>query len=107
MPLFTKLETHLVAVSDLDSAREAVEEALENASSDEQPGLQRALEIIDAVSTREDPRLRWIRSVLDEAGIDVNTHQIQAVKAVRDSLPGLSLTGAVELIKEVKDTVQP
>jgi hypothetical protein len=105
--MLTKRETHLIALNDLDAAREAVENALDGASSDERPGLQRALEIIDAVSTREDPRRRWTRNVLDEAGIDVHAQEVHAVKAVRERLPGLSLSGAVGLVNEVKNASKP
>lgn len=106
MPLFKKVETHLIAVNDLDPAREAVERALANASSDERPGLQRALEIIDTVTVPGEPRLRWAKKVLDEAGVDVDTHRIQAVRTIRDSLPGLGLSAAVELVKDVQGAAQ-
>ncbi|MFE9771351.1 hypothetical protein ACFYOV_06700 [Streptomyces sp. NPDC005931] len=99
--MFGNKETHLIALSDLDEAREAVRHALAGASATDAPGLRAALSILDGF-TASDPRVRWVRSVLEERGIDPRTHEVAAIKAVRDELPGLGLVAAVTLVREAK-----
>ncbi|CAL9490424.1 hypothetical protein [Streptomyces sp. enrichment culture] len=96
-----KREAHLVALSDLDEAREAVRQALAGASAAEEPGLRAALSILDRFAG-SDPRVRWVAQVLGEQGIDPRTHEVAAIKALRDALPGLGLALAAQLVREAK-----
>lgn len=101
--MFGKTETHVVVLSDLEDAREAIRRAADGADPEEAPGLRRALELIDEVaSAGVDPRARWVRGVLDAAGVDADAEEVRAVRAVRNKLPGLSLSGAVELVRAAK-----
>jgi ribosomal protein L7/L12 len=99
-----KKEAHLVALSDLDEAREAVRQALAGASAAEEPGLRAALGILDGFAG-SDPRVRWVAQVLGQQGIDPRTHEVAAIKALRDALPGLGLASAAELVREAKQAV--
>ncbi|MEU1849561.1 hypothetical protein ABZ499_09865 [Streptomyces sp. NPDC019990] len=99
--MFGNKETHLVALSDLDEAREAVREALAGASATDAPGMRAALSILDGF-TGSDPRVRWVAKVLAEKGIDPRTNEVAAIKALRDALPGLSLVAATTLAREAK-----
>ncbi|CCK28884.1 hypothetical protein BN159_4505 [Streptomyces davaonensis JCM 4913] len=96
-----KKEAHLIALSDLDEAREAVRQALAGASAADEPGLRAALGILDGFAG-SDPRVRWVARVLGERGIDPHTHEVAAIKALRDALPGLSLVAASTLVKEAR-----
>ncbi|WP_328872378.1 hypothetical protein OHT76_20965 [Streptomyces sp. NBC_00287] len=99
-----KKEAHLIALSDLDEAREAVRQALAGASAVEEPGLRAALGILDGFGG-SDPRVRWVVRVLGEQGIDPRTHEVAAIKAVREALPGLGLAPAAALVKDAKQAV--
>ncbi|MFJ5557817.1 hypothetical protein ACIQCD_10415 [Streptomyces sp. NPDC093250] len=101
--MFGSKETHLVALSDLDEAREAVRQALADASDADAPGLRVALGILDGF-TASDPRVRWVGKVLGEQGINPRTHEVAAIKALRDALPGLSLVAATALAREAKQS---
>ena len=101
--MFGKKEVHLVALSDIGDARDAVHQALSDAPGDEQPGLRRAARILDELAERAgEPRLRWVRRVLDREGIDPVSHEVAAIRALRQEHPGLSLVAATELAREVK-----
>lgn len=101
--MFNRKEVHLVALGDLDEARDAVRRALSDAPAGEVAGLERAAQILDALAQRaEEPRLRWARGVLEREGIDVRSQEVAAVRALRQELPGLSLTAAAELAREAR-----
>ncbi|RKT85164.1 hypothetical protein SAMN05421805_10889 [Saccharopolyspora antimicrobica] len=94
-----KHEAHVIVLNDLDDGREAVRRALESASAEEVPGLQRALRILDESASAEDPKIRWTREVLAKAGIDPLEREVHAVREVRKELPGLSLVAAVDMVR--------
>lgn len=101
--MFSKKEVHLIALSDLGDARDAVHQALSDAAVDELPGLRRAARILDDLAERAgEPRLRWARGILEREGIDPVSHEVAAIRALRLELPGLSLTAATELAREAK-----
>ncbi|GGT38546.1 hypothetical protein GCM10010271_48130 [Streptomyces kurssanovii] len=101
--MFNKKEVHLIALSDLGDARDAVRQALSDAPGDEVPGLRRAARILDDLAGRTgEPRLRWARGILEREGIDPVDHEVAAIRALRQELPGLSLTAATELAREAK-----
>ncbi|WP_017592093.1 hypothetical protein [Nocardiopsis potens] len=97
--MFRRPQANLIVLRDIDSAVEALREALAAADPAEEPGLLRALAILEQ-ETDPDPRLRWTRQVLADAGIDPREKKVHAVKAVRDALPGLSLQQAVDLVEK-------
>ncbi|MEU9138756.1 hypothetical protein AB0D33_22830 [Streptomyces sp. NPDC048404] len=101
--MFNKKEAHLIALSDLGDARDAVSRALSDAPADEAPGLRRAARILDELAERgEEPRVRWARGILERDGVDPVTHEVAAVRALRQELPGLSLLAATQLAREAK-----
>ncbi|MGW0968111.1 hypothetical protein [Streptomyces sp. NPDC002516] len=105
--MFSKKEVHLIALSDLDDAREAVRQALSDAPAEEAAGLRRAAGILDELAERGgEPRVRWARRILERDGVDPVTHEVAAVRALRQELPGLSLVAAVELAREAKHAYQ-
>ncbi|GAA1105948.1 hypothetical protein [Nocardiopsis composta] len=93
----------LIVLRDIDPALEALREALNDADPEERPGLRRALAILEEAAGAEDPRLRWTRQVLADAGIDPREKEGHAVKAVRQALPGLTLKQAVDLVKQAQE----
>lgn len=101
--MFSKKETHMVVLNDLDEARAAIQRALNDATgSDTAAGLRRALEIVDGIGDGRDPRVRWAAQVLAEAELDPREQEVKAVKALREALPGLSLIAAVDLLKQTQ-----
>ncbi|MET8448619.1 hypothetical protein [Streptomyces sp. NPDC005209] len=100
--MFTKKETHLVVLNDFDDARTALSEALREADRETEPGLRRALEIVDGIGAGTDPRERWARQVLAEAGVDAREKEILAIKTLREALPGLGLVAAVDLVRKLQ-----
>ncbi|MFZ3499138.1 hypothetical protein ACODT5_39010 [Streptomyces sp. 5.8] len=101
--MFSKKEVHLIALSDLDDARDALRRALSGAPGDEVAGLRRAAQILDGLAERGgEPRVRWARGILERDGVDPVSHEVAAIRALRQELPGLSLTAATELAREAK-----
>ncbi|MFJ3231550.1 hypothetical protein [Streptomyces sp. NPDC086787] len=101
--MFTKKETHIVVLNELDRARVALQEALHGAEgTPDAPGLRRALEIVDGIGAGEDPQVRWVREVLTGRNIDPRESEIHAIKALREAQPGLSLIAAVDLVRRCR-----
>lgn len=98
--MFTRKQTHLVVLNDLDKAHTALQEALETAGHEEAPGLRRALDIVESIAATGDPRLCWAREVLAAKGIDPREKEVHAVKALREEVPGMQLVAAVQLVRE-------
>ncbi|MFE2532185.1 hypothetical protein [Streptomyces sp. NPDC059371] len=46
--------------------------------------------------------MRWARGILERGGVDPVTHEVAAIRALRQELPGLSLLAATELAREAK-----
>ncbi|WP_307713893.1 hypothetical protein [Streptomyces sp. V4I23] len=100
----TKQEQSVIVLRDADSIVAAVRAALDRATPEERPGLQRALEIVEdaSASTHEDLEARWVRQRLDAAGVTGPADSIPAIKALREAAPGLSLKSAVDLAKTTR-----
>ncbi len=82
--------------------REDLRRALACATSEERPGLERALLLVEAQCARSDDEVlaRWTASVLDGAGLDAAREHVRSVKAVREAAPGLGLAAANRLVQE-------
>ncbi|MFI1800883.1 hypothetical protein ACH427_26505 [Streptomyces sp. NPDC020379] len=95
----------MLVLRDSQAIAEAVREALAGASDEQRPGLELAAGLIARYAERPDRELRaeWTRGVLAEAGVDPRTHEVSAVKAVRQARPGLGLAEAVQLVREAKE----
>lgn len=108
MPGFRKQETTLIVLRDADEIEAAVRAELEHAGAEERPGLERALAIITdaAAVTDAELRARWVRQRLDAAGVPGPAGSVTAIKALRESAPGLSLLSAVQPAKAA-DSVNP
>lgn len=86
----------------LDPVKGALRAALEEAGEAERPGLQRALAIVEEFDAADQAATAdWARKTLAVAGVDPVTHEIRAVKAIRQARPGLGLKEAVDLVKSL------
>lgn len=88
-------------VRDPDAIAETVRRALAEATPEERPGLERAVELIEeAVATSDQAlRARWVKERLAEVGYTGPVDSVAAIKALRAAEPGLSLSSAVALAK--------
>jgi hypothetical protein len=91
----------VLLIRDADVIGTALRAALDEASPEERPGLERAVALAQAAATATDTELRarWVRSRLDAAGFTGDIASVAAVKALRGAEPRLSLLAAVELQK--------
>ncbi|MEU5420319.1 hypothetical protein ACFY1P_00910 [Streptomyces sp. NPDC001407] len=98
-----KRSEQVLVLRDSKAIAEAVSEALAGATDEQRPGLELAAELIARYAERPEREVReeWTRGVLAKAGVDPRTHEVHAVKAVRQAQPGLSLAQAVQLVREV------
>ncbi|MEV7774461.1 hypothetical protein [Kitasatospora sp. NPDC086791] len=102
--MFSSRETHLVVLRELDVARTALREALAAAGAEEQPGLERALSVLDGLRGNEQQlKGKWVGGLLDQAGIDPRTNEVSAVRELRRAIPGLGLAAAVDLVKQANE----
>jgi len=85
MVLFGKRELAVVVLRDTDEITEAIRSALDTATAEERPGLERALELVTEAAA---------------VGFDGPVDSVRAVKALRGAEPWLSLVQAVALTKE-------
>lgn len=100
-----KRETAVVVVRDSQEILTALEQALETASEEERPGLERAVAVATeaaetVVGNEARMRVRWTRRRLEAVGFDGPLDSVRAVKALREAEPSLSLRSAVELTRE-------
>jgi hypothetical protein len=97
--MFGSRGPRVIVVHELGSVREDLRRALDVAGERERPGLEAALGILTGY--RDDElRRRWVLRILGDASVDPRTHEVRAVKALRDAVPGLSLTDAVAFVRE-------
>ncbi|MEW2635720.1 hypothetical protein AB0903_29805 [Streptomyces sp. NPDC048389] len=101
---FGKQEQSVIVLRDADGIEAAVRAALDRATPEERPGLERALEIVGDASAAayEDLQAQWVRQRLDAAGVTGPADSIPAIKALREAAPGLSLRSAVDLARTTK-----
>jgi hypothetical protein len=97
--MFGSRQTLILPVDQLAPVREDLQAALAASDERERPGLQAALRVVESYSP-QDLRRRWVAGVLAAAEADPRANTVQAVKALRGAVPGLSLTDAVALVKE-------
>jgi muramidase (phage lysozyme) len=97
--------SHLVVLHDAGEAQKALVAAIATAPPEQIPGLQRAIDILSTVSG-SDALLeqRWAEQVLKKKGFDPVTQDVEAIRALRQELPGLALTKANELVQRLKAT---
>ncbi|GAA0967462.1 hypothetical protein [Actinocorallia libanotica] len=93
----------VLLLRDADVVGAALREALEGASPQERPGLERAVALVESVAAGTDGRLRarWARDRLAAAGFTGDVAAVAAVKALRQAEPKLSLLAAAELQKDM------
>ncbi|WTB19267.1 hypothetical protein OG293_13290 [Streptomyces sp. NBC_00829] len=99
-------QLNVLVLRDADGIADAVRAALSTATPEERPGLERAAAIVaEAADTSvAELRGRWVRQQLDAAGIKEPADSINAIKALRQAEPGLSLLSAVNLAKDAEAT---
>ncbi|MFC8075426.1 hypothetical protein ACFUN8_07770 [Streptomyces sp. NPDC057307] len=95
-------EFTVLVVREADEIAEAVDQALKTAGPEERPGLERAAALLAAAKETTDAELRgsWARRKMAEAGVKGRADSVQAVKALREAQPGLSLLQATRLSQE-------
>jgi len=93
-------------IRDSRSVEAALRQALETADADERAGLQRALTVVEQTVGLPDAqvRRRWVRDILDRAGVDAASDNVNAVKVLRQAVSGLSLAVAYQLVKDVAES---
>lgn len=107
MSIFTKQDPlPVLVVRDVSQIVVALRGALDEASEEERPGLEKALALAAEVEASSDEELggRWARRRVEAAGFTGSLDSVSAVKALRDAEPGLSLRQAVALMKQAVAT---
>ncbi|WP_405533359.1 hypothetical protein OG592_39825 [Streptomyces avidinii] len=92
----------VLLIRDADTIAASLHQALNDASPEERPGLERAAALVEAAATAGEAQLRarWVRSRLSAVGFTGDIGSVAAVKALRKAEPKLSLLAAVELQKD-------
>ncbi|MEU6666156.1 hypothetical protein [Streptomyces sp. NPDC046727] len=92
----------VLVIRDADVVAAALRQALEGASDEERPGLERAVAVVASAAGASEGRLRadWVRARLADVGFTGDLASVAAVKALRQAEPSLSLLAAVQLQKE-------
>ncbi|MFF4448528.1 hypothetical protein [Streptomyces sp. NPDC001502] len=92
----------VLVIRDTDTVTASLRQALDEASPEERPGLERAAALVEAAATAGETQLRarWVRSRLTAVGFTGDIGSVAAVKALRQAEPKLSLLAAVELQKD-------
>lgn len=98
-------EEPVVVIRDSRSVEAALRQALDTADDGERAGLQRALTVVEQTTGLPDAqvRRRWARDILHREGVDAAADGVNAVKTLRQTVPGLSLTAACQLVKDVTE----
>ncbi|MFC4470504.1 hypothetical protein ACFPH6_39445 [Streptomyces xiangluensis] len=97
-------DLHVLVLRDADVIAAQVRWALEEASPEERPGLERAAAIVEEAAAASDAELRsrWVRERAAAAGIEGSYDSVHVIKALREAAPGLTLVQAVQLAKEAE-----
>lgn len=100
----TKKELSVIVLRDADGIEAAVHAALEHAAPEERPGLERALAVVAEASaaTDEQLRARWVEQRMEAAGVRGPADSVEAIKALREAAPGLTLLSAVQLARSAE-----
>jgi hypothetical protein len=101
-----KQELNVLVLRDADGIADAVRVALDTATPEDRPGLERAAALITEAAAASDAELRgrWVRDRLEAAGIEGPADSVHAIKALRQAEPALSLLSAVNLAKDAEAT---
>lgn len=95
---------HVISVTvkfRLDVVAAVLRQALDDASPEERPGLERAAALVESIAATETRlRARWVRSRPTAVGFTGDIASVLVVKALRQAEPKLSLPAAVQLQKE-------
>lgn len=94
-------------IADVDATLRIVRAELEQAGPEDVPGLRRALAALENYAAQSDPVVRWACDLLDKAGIDPHAHPMQALKRVREELPGVGLASAKKIVDRAVTATQP
>ncbi|TLS44499.1 hypothetical protein FE633_19500 [Streptomyces montanus] len=94
-------DLNVLVLRDADVIAARVRWALDEASPEERPGLERAAALVEQAAAAEDADLfaRWVHERLAAAGYEGAPDSVQAIKVLREAAPGLSLKSAVQLAK--------
>ncbi|WP_326758499.1 hypothetical protein OHB35_10130 [Streptomyces phaeochromogenes] len=100
----SKKNNFVLTIRDADVVAAALRQALAEASPEERPGLERAAALVEstAAATETQLRARWVRSRLADVGFTGDITSVEAVKALRQAEPQLSLLAAVQLQKDAE-----
>lgn len=107
MSIFTRRDDPpVLVVRDVDQLAAMLRRALDEASAEERPGLEKALALAAEAEASSDEEVggRWARRRVEGAGFTGALDSVSAVKALRDAEPGLSLVRAVALMKQAAAT---
>ncbi|MBL1111423.1 hypothetical protein JK364_03215 [Streptomyces sp. 110] len=90
---------NIVLIRDAHVVAAALRQALDGASAETRPGLERAVTIVESTAAATETQVRghWVRSRLADVGFSGDLTSVAAVKALRGAEPGLSLLAAVRL----------
>lgn len=97
-------EFHVLVLRDADVIAAAVRRCLDDASPEERPGLERAVNLVEeaAAASDADLRTRWVRERVTAAGIEGSYDSVHAIRALRQAAPGLTLLQARQMAKEAE-----
>ncbi|MFF3453057.1 hypothetical protein ACFYXH_01785 [Streptomyces sp. NPDC002730] len=103
---FGKQELNVLVLRDADGIADAIRAALDTATPEERPGLERAAALVAEAAAASDAELRgrWVRGHLAAAGIEGPADSITAIKALRQAERQLSLASAVHLARDAEAT---
>ncbi|MFD8717582.1 hypothetical protein ACFV2H_06005 [Streptomyces sp. NPDC059629] len=96
---------NIVVIRDAQVVAAALREALVGASAETRAGLERAVAVVESTAAVTAGRLRgdWVRARLADVGFSGDLTSAEAVKALRQAEPGLSLLAAVQLRNDAVD----
>ncbi|MFJ2701926.1 hypothetical protein ACIO3R_01840 [Streptomyces sp. NPDC087428] len=101
---FGKQNMAVLVLREADDISAALQRALDTASAEERPGLERALALTAEAGAVPDAELRgrWALRRMASAGYDGPPGAVAGVKALRTAERGLSLLQAVNLSKDAE-----
>ncbi|MBO9568528.1 MAG: hypothetical protein J7503_06850 [Cellulomonas iranensis] len=96
-------ETVLVPIDSRDEIAALLRGALADAPAEQRPGLERALQLVEAVR-HDDASLkaRYARRLLQQEGVDPDADQVRAIRVLRQRIPGLGLAAATDLARHAR-----
>lgn len=94
-------EFDVVVLRDAHVIEAALRRALDGAAPGERPGLERALELATRTAQESEGtlRARWVHDRLSAAGFQGAPDSVEAVRVLREQVPGLDLPSAAILAR--------